>query len=126
MTIQLLGKDLTVAEFFLQGNWKGLPIEGKQEEKQPEEIKLTVALTVQEFFKYSNWEGLSEKVLTLESSESELTSFSSPFSLSVSDFFQKVEWEGKPDIASLPKTMVAVDSSSQSPELNINDLSNLF
>lgn len=128
MTSATLSTCVSVEEFFIDANWEGLKTEIIEETSQdkPLETKLTLTLSVQDFFALNNWQGLNQFNQTFETSELENNSFSGYLTMTVSEFFLRMAWEGKPNIAHMPEKAMPQNFSSDYHELKLTDLSNLF
>jgi hypothetical protein len=119
MMTLLSWRQTTVGEFWQSFAWQGflaqpdLPTQsiGSQDWRQ---------LDVQSFFGGISWTGEIKRSL-LATAQTDTPVFT--YTLSVRDFLAHIQWEGKPNIGVAPQ-FSAVPSESQ--ELNLHDLSNLF
>ena len=116
---------LTAEKFFKLCNWELEPTGDETLTPfvvAPSPLALP-CLTVTEFFSLCNWPSLP-----LEVSESPpLPLERSPKTWQVQAFFQRISWEGSPDIGGLPQTSARLEVISSAPsEMNLKDLSNLF
>lgn len=135
---------LSVESFFQKANWQGFKLVNDSEKVLTKEVvvvpqelnpSIHLALTVESFFSLHNWQGILKTNEVLLGDDRELLSQTTQpiysLTMSVSDFFQGITWEGRnqhitktANIASSPKISNVVNITPKS--LNINDLSDLF
>lgn len=78
--------------------------------------------SVQDFFGNCNWLGRS-----LETQNGSATGQKLSLTSSVGDFFRAISWEGIPEVGAMPTPLpVAVIPSSESGEVTLDDLLDLF
>ncbi len=116
-------KHRSVRDFLEDYNWSGkasLQIATLGANAQSNERGAWNQKTVQTFFSQVNWTGRAlERQVRISSPESFSTR------LSVSTFFQCFEWDGQPNIASVPE--IPKSSPTQlEDDLNLNDFSDMF
>lgn len=121
MSLPTLLHRKSVEQFFQAANW-----EGRSKEIQatlPKEAGLSLCLNVGEFFSRHNWEG-KPSILTTETVVVEEV----VITRTVKEFFAYLSWEGKPQVAKMSTIGVKKTPSldSESGDLNLNDLSDLF
>jgi hypothetical protein len=126
---------LSVQEFLNLSNWQGHPLRLLMQPQAEQPSTLTAAVTpselqhqsswqclsVQEFFSQSNWQG---QPLTFQSHSQIRPSFS--LILQVGEFFQCIDWEGKPEIGARPKLASDPELTPTSSGMTLTDLSELF
>jgi hypothetical protein len=134
MSLALLSTCVSVEEFFIRANWRGIeeqptPLNQETDSSSSEQLQTaSLTLNLEQFFALGNWRG--DRQLTILS-ETELTSsaeLSGTWSLTmtVNEFFQKMVWEGRPHIAVVPQPTSSEIKPTQQKQLNVTDLSDLF
>lgn len=131
--------NVSVEDFFTNSNWEGivkvviphldLINTSKTDQQEEKEIPLdfSLLLTVEEFFTRHNWQGFSIDEGLFPKESPEINNYvPSIWEMTVNEFFQRMVWHGKPNIAPMPEKVTATHNISSSQELNVNDLSNLF
>ncbi|MBW4663052.1 MAG: hypothetical protein KME01_02455 [Chroococcus sp. CMT-3BRIN-NPC107] len=84
-------------------------------------------LSVTDFFSLCNWHSLPLEVITQPLAPELPLEPESPLTWQVQAFFQRISWDGSPEIGKLPPVSTLSKSiSPASGEMNLNDLSNLF
>lgn len=130
MTLSKVSTVVSVEDFFSNANWEGISTDTtiETEDNESLESKLSLVLTVNDFFALNNWAGLPSKNKYFKNIESEPEDESMFLTMSVTEFFQRMVWEGKPNIAPMPNKVVPINSKSKpSPApLKLTDLSDLF
>ncbi len=138
LTTPLSTNNVSVEDFFTNSNWEGivkavisnLDVNNTAEiDHQEEEIPLdfSLFLTVEEFFTRHNWQGFSMDEGVFPKEVQEINNYvPSIWEMTVNEFFQRMVWNGKPNIAPMPEKVAATPNLSSSQELNVSDLSNLF
>jgi hypothetical protein len=143
---------LTLQEFCSQCDWEGKLFNASlsepstpnsqpqiQASSQPLSIEsfdpsTWMSLTVQGFFSHSNWLGqpcsLRREAVSVES-QIDSPSFlplqvTCSLTSSVDEFFQFMDWEGQPDIATPPISAQKTPQLSDADQITLTDLSNLF
>lgn len=114
-----LATTASVREFFQRANWQGRRLEiRKIEQTLP-----TKCWQVGEFFRHHNWQGKPAELITESISKESLVT------QTVKDFFGYLSWQGKPQVAQMPEKsteQIIETIDTTTPQMNINDLSDLF
>jgi hypothetical protein len=134
---------LSLESFFSHANWEGRPLKQPtpqapvqavaalqlEMEAMPVDASSWLCLTVQAFFDQTNWQGQLQ--MSARSPQAQIASVEAhaaivnlSLTLPVSDFFQHIDWSGKPKIGALPTLQAVPQSDSRT--LMPTNLSYLF
>jgi hypothetical protein len=105
-----------VGRFFHEVPWYGRVAQTILAE-EPSEVNWRL-LSVQEFFSNISWDGQCANPEAEFKQGQELS-----YLLSVRDFWSRVAWQGRPKVGVVQKLNL---SQFKDPDLNLNDLSDLF
>jgi hypothetical protein len=108
----------SVSTFFSDLPWYGRVAQAVLTEEPLQSQKDLRLLSVQEFFVNISWNGRVSHSETGFEQNQELS-----YLLSVRDFWSRVTWQGRPQIAAVQTLNV---SQSNTQEIDLNDLANLF
>ena len=117
---------VSVYDFFRTYNWAGetTNLQDLEAVELIEKAQSLLALNLKDFLVQSNWKG---QQVTQTFSEQVQLAPESLLSLSVNSFFQGIRWKKPPEIAPMSKkSSLTPPNENKSPDLDLNNLSDLF